>query len=137
MYSVWISKQISVGPSLMRETSIYYLYRVLVINNLRSKCTFVSRKCHNFVAYNDYNLSFVTCNHCHNVSLNYVQSQILIGEKESQKCGSQIKFTHYVVHIAIILHSYREKPFPMVRRSYQRKFAYLLIFSMHLKLIIY
>jgi len=31
------------------------------------------------------NLRFVTCNHCHNISLNYVYSQILIGEEEGQK----------------------------------------------------
>jgi len=28
----------SVGPSLMKEISIYYLYRVLAINNLLRKC---------------------------------------------------------------------------------------------------
>jgi len=45
---------------------------------LRSKCTFVPGKCYNFLAGDDYNLSFVTYNHCHNISLNYVYSQILI-----------------------------------------------------------
>lgn len=60
---------------------------------------FVSRKYHNFLPRDDYNLSFVTCNHCHNVSLNYVYSQILIGES-GRKCGSQIKFTHSGCYIA-------------------------------------
>lgn len=35
-------------------------------------------KCHKFLAVDDCNLSFVTHNHCHNISLNYVYSQILI-----------------------------------------------------------
>lgn len=62
------------------ETGIYYLYRD---NQQRTtqQVTFVSRMCHNFVARDDYNLSFVTCNHYHNVSLNYVYIQILIGEE--------------------------------------------------------
>lgn len=77
---VRILKWTSVGPPLIKRTFIIYIASRQSTTYYAASATFVSRKYHNFLPRNDYNLSFVTCNHCHNVSLSYVYSQILIGE---------------------------------------------------------
>lgn len=80
------------------ETGIYYLYRLGNQQRTTQQVTFVSRMSHNFVARDDYNLSFVTCNHCHNVSLNYVYSQILIGDESKMWLLDLV----YTVHMTLL-----------------------------------